>query len=335
MYKLLAGAALVASLTLVGLNKFHLFPPQKQTLPSLQLATWNLEWLVRLEDYPRLLAQCDPNGQPSSLQWRFPCDSEHALPPERSEADLAMLAQFAKELSGAIVALQEVDGPAAAAQIFTASDWQLVCFSSRQHPQKLGFALPKGVPFECGPELTSLDIDGKTRAGVEITLWPNTAQSLRLLNVHLKSGCFAGPLYKKGPCSALRSQVPLVEEWIDRQVMRGQAFGVLGDFNRRLEKDAQYPAGADEAAPTSMFAAWHDQRPAGAQLLRATALMADLPCSPSSPYTQGAIDNILLSAAWASQFKHLEARRITYSAEQVKRYRLSDHCPLTLQLGNF
>jgi endonuclease/exonuclease/phosphatase family metal-dependent hydrolase len=153
--------------------------------------------------------------------------------------------------------------------------------------------------------------------------------------VHLKSGCFAGPLFKKGPCLNLRRQVAVIETWIDKQVALQQAFAVLGDFNRRLEKDAQYPAGPDENAPTSMFAAWHDDKPRGAQLLRATALMADEPCSPLSPYTQGAIDNILVSEGWATRFAQIRAWRLTFSAEQDKRYRLSDHCPLALQLGNF
>lgn len=306
-----------------------------KTSTPVQLATWNLEWLVRLEDYPKLMALCDSGGQPDSREWRFPCDADHAPPPRRSQQDLDELARIAKSLQGYVVALQEVDGAAAAAPIFPSSSWNLVCFTERKHPQKLGFALPKGIPFECGGELRGLDIDGKTRSGAEVTLWPHTPQVLRLLNVHLKSGCFAGPLFKKGPCLALRKQVPIVEAWIDKQVASGQAFAVLGDFNRRLEKDAQYPAGPDERSPTSMFAAWHDNNPVGAQLLRATALMADQACSPLSPYTQGAIDNLLVSAAWAAQFKQQQARRITYSAEQAKRYTLSDHCPLALRLGNF
>jgi endonuclease/exonuclease/phosphatase family metal-dependent hydrolase len=300
--------------------------------PFLSLATWNLEWLVALDDYPKLLASCDKQGQPGSEEWRFPCDAEHTLPPQRTQADVQELAFIAQGLNGAVVALQEVDGPAAAAQVFPASDWNLVCFSHRKHPQKLGFAVPKNIPYECNAELASLDLDGRTRAGADITLWPKTPQALRLLNVHLKSGCFAGPLFKKGPCFALRAQVPKVEAWIDQQVASGQPFVVLGDFNRRMEKDAQYPAGNDESAPTSMFAAWNDDKPTGALLQRATALMNDEPCSAQSPYTQGAIDNILLGANWAARFKQMRASRITYSAEQAKRFRLSDHCPLLLGL---
>lgn len=300
--------------------------------PQLSLVTWNMEWLVRLVDYPTLLASCDTRGQPNSDQWRFPCDSAHAPPPLRTPADIAELATIAEALAGSVVALQEVDGVGAAEQVFPAERWNLVCFTSRAHPQKLGFALPKGVPFQCNSQLSSLDVDGKSRAGADITLWPGSSHAVRVLNVHLKSGCFAGPLFKKGPCLALRAQVPLVEAWIDQQVAAGQLFAVLGDFNRRMEKDAQYPAGSDEQAPTSMFAAWHDQRPAGASLLRATALLADEPCSPQSPYTQGAIDNVLVSAALRAGFASINARRVTYSAAQAKRFKLSDHCPLQLNL---
>jgi hypothetical protein len=336
LFKVLLIIFLLDAPTSMALQFFGARKPSPTTQsPGVSLVTWNLEWLVSLDDYPKLLARCDTLGQPDSDQWRFPCDGDHALPPKRSQADIAELAHIAEGLAGSIVAIQEVDGPLAAAQIFPANSWTLACFTQRKHPQKLGFALPKGVPYQCNDELATLDIDGKTRAGADITLWPNTPQSLRLLNVHLKSGCFAGPLFKKGPCLALRSQVPKVEDWIDRQVAHQQPFVVLGDFNRRMEKDAQYPAGSDERAPTSMFAAWHDDQPTGALLLRATALMADIPCSPLSPYTQGAIDNILVSAGWAARFSQQQARRITYSAEQAKRYHLSDHCPLVLSMRNF
>jgi endonuclease/exonuclease/phosphatase family metal-dependent hydrolase len=324
---------IISLIIFLTLHTSHSAAEQPAYKQPLNLATWNLEWLVVLEDYPKLLANCDSRGQPRSDEWRFPCDASHAPPPKRSEQDLSELARIAKGLIGSVVALQEVDGPLAAAQVFPLDSWQLVCFTRRQHPQKVGFALPKGVPYECNSEFASLDLDGRTRSGADITLWPNTPKALRLLNVHLKSGCFAGPLFKKGPCIALRSQVPKIEAWIDQQVTQKQAFAVLGDFNRRLEKDAQYPAGKDEQAPTSMFAAWHDDKPAGALLLRATSLMADEPCSPLSPYTQGAIDNVLVGAPWAERFASVRASRITYTAEQAKRFRLSDHCPLVMRFA--
>ena len=48
------------------------------------------------------------------------------------------------------------------------------------------------------------------------------------------------------------------------------ATGLLGDFNRHLDKDARYPAGPDEAAPFNLVQAWSDGVPRGATLLRAT-----------------------------------------------------------------
>ena len=153
-----------------GILKPHRPPAQPPALqhapaqPAVYLATWNLEWLVRLADYPQLLANCDPNGQPNSNEWRFPCDNEHAPPPAHS-GGCGAVSPYCPGLSGAVVALQEVDGPEAAAQLFPPSAWQLACFSQRKHPQNLGFALPRGIDYECGRELLGLDIDGKTRPG--------------------------------------------------------------------------------------------------------------------------------------------------------------------------
>jgi endonuclease/exonuclease/phosphatase family metal-dependent hydrolase len=299
---------------------------------SLRLATWNLEWLIAPAHYELMLNHCDKNGQPDSRQRAIPCAPDRPMPPKRQHADLDALARIAASLAVDVVALQEVDGPIAGALVFR-QGWQLACFTSRRHPQKQGFAIAAGIAYRCNPELRALDTDGKSRAGADITLWPNTPRALRLLNVHLKSGCFAGPLFKKGVCHRLREQVPIVEDWIDARVKAGERFAVVGDFNRRLEKDAQYPAGADESRPTSMFAAWHDDEPRGALLWRATSRLADSPCEANSRYTQGAIDNILLDPVLLANARQVLVSRVTYSAQDAKRYRLSDHCPLRVEIS--
>ena len=132
IYTLFKCAFIAVLLQIASAEALQSTPSQ---LPPLQLATWNMEWLVALEDYPKLLANCDSHGQPSSDEWRFPCDPEHTPPPKRTASDIAQLANIATNLIGSVVALQEVDGPIAAAQVFPADTWKLACFTHRKHPQ--------------------------------------------------------------------------------------------------------------------------------------------------------------------------------------------------------
>ncbi len=142
-----------------------------------------------------------------------------------------------------VVALQEVDGPEAARQVFR-QGWKLDCFERRAHPQKVGFAIREGVPYRCNGELSALDVDGGSRAGADLTIYPGTAHEIRLLNVHLKSGCFRGDLDREfSPCRGLQRQAPVVEAWIDQRAREGVAFAMLGDFNRHLDQDERRAAG--------------------------------------------------------------------------------------------
>ncbi len=76
---------------------------------------------------------------------------------------------------------------------------------------------------------------------------------IRLLAVHLKSGCFDKPLdkhsinampnvskngkKKKRACDKLSKQIQPLESWIDQRAEEGVPFAVIGDFNRRFAID--------------------------------------------------------------------------------------------------
>jgi endonuclease/exonuclease/phosphatase family metal-dependent hydrolase len=297
------------------------------------LATWNLEWLMLPEEHARLMAQCT-GQQPRSDQRALPCTPGRKPPPARTQADLDALARTAQALRSQhavdAVALQEVDGPEAARQAFR-TGWRLDCFTRRAHPQKVGFAIREGVPYRCQGDLVALDVDGNSRAGADITLWPGTAREVRLLAVHLKSGCFTGKLDRRfAPCARLRQQVPMVEAWIDQRVREGTPLAVLGDFNRHLDKDARHPAGPDEAQPLNVVQAWSDDAPRGATLLRATEGQPYKGCSADDTHRQH-IDDILIDARLAAQNKSRRFARLPYEAGDQGR-QLSDHCPVVWAL---
>jgi len=299
---------------------------------ALTLATWNIEWLMTPATRGELGARCQPQ-QPDSDSRALPCTPGRKPPPVRDATDLAVLARYADRLGARgvdVVALQEVDGAEAGRQVFR-QGWRLDCFTPRRHPQNVGFAIRDGVPYRCHPALTELDVDGSSRAGADVTLYPGTPQAVRILAVHLKSGCFTGKLDRSfAPCQRLQQQVPVVEAWIDQRVREGVALAVLGDFNRHLAKDARFPAGPDERAPLNVIQAWSDQQPPGADLLRATEGQPYLPCDAQDTHSQY-IDDILIDRRLADRNANRRFARLSYDPREQGRM-LSDHCPLIWSL---
>lgn len=297
------------------------------------MATWNMEWLMTPSTYRDLASRCT-HQQPASNERAFPCTPGKPMPPERTSDDFAAMARTAEQLRNDVhadvVALQEVDGPDAARQVFK-QGWKLDCFVQRAHPQKVGFAIRDGIPYRCNGDLSALDIDGSTRAGADITLYPGTSQQVRLLAVHLKSGCFDGRMDRRfSPCNRLQQQAPVVEHWIDQRVREGVDFAILGDFNRQLERDARYPAGPDENAPINLVQAWSDNEPTGAILMRATEGQRYEGCDARDRHKYY-IDDILISQSLFNKKKGKRFARLPYSAQDQDR-QLSDHCPVVWSL---
>ena len=82
-----------------------------------------------------------------------------------------------------------------------------------------------GCPYRCENEYEPLSIDNAVRRGVVATFFPGTSQEFRLMSVHLKSGCPAGPLTAEGRnCDLLSRQIAPLEAWIDEQARAGSAF---------------------------------------------------------------------------------------------------------------
>jgi endonuclease/exonuclease/phosphatase family metal-dependent hydrolase len=311
------------------LERLGIGSPAAKAGQGVTLATWNLEWLMVPAERDRLAERCTAQ-QPRSQDRALPCTPGRKPPPSRTSTDLDALARGAQALRERhqvdAVALQEVDGPEAARLVFRRG-WQLDCFTRRAHPQKVGFAIREGVPHRCNGDLAALDIDGGTRAGADVTLWPGTPREVRLLAVHLKSGCFTGKLDRSfEPCARLRQQVPVIEAWIDQRVREGTPFAILGDFNRHLDKDARHPAGPDEAAPLNLMQAWSDDVPRGATLLRATDGQRYIGCDPQDRHSQY-IDDILIDAKLAAQNGSRRFARLPHEDRDTGR-QLSDHCPV-------
>jgi endonuclease/exonuclease/phosphatase family metal-dependent hydrolase len=266
-----------------------------------------------------LTPACSPADAPRDGARRaVPCDVAHEL--ARSVEDIAALKRHARSLDADVVALQEVDGPDAARLVFP--DYEF-CFSSRIAVQNNGFAIRRGVPFACGPELAELSMSDDVRRGVELRLFPGTAREMRLLSVHLKSGCARDSLESTRPsCGELARQVPVLEQWIDAQAGEHKPFAVLGDFNRDLRRE---PAGV------SIWGEIDDASPPEADLVNTAEGQAFQNCMPSQTFS-GYIDYIILGRQMARGLVKDSFGHEVFRPKDAQRRKLSDHCPVFIRL---
>ncbi|HEV7605944.1 MAG TPA: endonuclease/exonuclease/phosphatase family protein [Steroidobacteraceae bacterium] len=293
--------------------------PVQAAPADLKIATWNLEWFMTPETLRALTPACTRADMPRDGARRaVPCDVAHEL--ARSGEDIAAMRQHARMLDADIVALQEVDGADAARLVFP--DYQF-CFSDRAAVQNNGFAVRRGVPFSCAPDVADLSMNDDVRRGVEMRVFPGTAQELRLLSVHLKSGCARDSLDSaKASCAELARQAPALEHWIDAQATEHKPFAVLGDFNRDLRRE---PPGI------SLWGAIDDGDPPAADLVNTAEGQAFQNCMPSQTFS-GYIDYIILGRQMAQGLVKNSFGRAVFRPKDALRRKMSDHCPVFIRL---
>ncbi|WP_052388963.1 endonuclease/exonuclease/phosphatase family protein [Belnapia moabensis] len=263
---------------------------------ELKLASWNIAWLTgRTELLPRDRAP-------------------------RERGDAARLADYGQRLDADIVALQEVDGPEAAAQVLDPRAYAFY-FPEEDDLQRSGFAIRRGLRVIRNPDLEALDLNPEAqrslRRGTDITVEAGGVR-LRLLSLHLKAGCSSGRLEREdSDCEQLMRQGEVLAGWIAARRREGVAFALLGDFNRAFERPGE--------------PLWR-RLSAAAPLLRVTEGVSN-PCWAGPRGGRAFIDHILLGGA-ARDWLVPNSLRVLVYAEQGRdwRDRLSDHCPLSIRL---
>lgn len=295
---------------------------------DLVLATWNMEWLMEPATFDALAPDCLAEGlRAPGAQRAIPCN---LVPRGRwSDADLERLRDFAAGVPADVVALQEVDGPDVAARVFPDHEF---CFTARRHVQNVGFAIRRSIPHRCNPDYRALGLRGDgVRWGADLTLFPNTPGEIRLLAVHLKSGCNRDPLtHRHGACRTLQRQVPVLERWIDARAAAGRPFAVLGDFNRRF--DREFAPGRD--ARGHIVAMWYeldDGDPPEADLVDPGTAPPTEVCRRQDP-VRPPIDHILLSATLGAALVPGSYRMWPFP-RNADTGRWPDHCLRTVRLG--
>ena len=195
--------------------------PTSTAGPTIKLAAWNMEHLAESNG-----SGCRP----------------------RTDADYAAMRAYVEDLGADVIAIQEVESQAAAERVFDPAIYTVVIEDRvgtdrggecRGQPgltinaQRTGFAVRKGIPFDRQSDFTAVQVGNPDlRSGVDLIVRPRGGQPIRVLSVHLKSGCSSGD--RNEACPVLFQQVPVLERWIDQRAAEGVRFAILGDFNRRF-----------------------------------------------------------------------------------------------------
>ncbi len=197
--------------------------------------------------------------------------------------------------------------------------------------QNTGFAVRRGVPFRCGPDERELSLGDALRRGKELTLFPDGPREIRLLSVHLKSGCSSPAAHRPGQGLPRPRPPGAPAGGVDRRPGTGgetasqcwaTSIGTCSRRSRRVHTpESQQPLGGDlrrRARPKP-------------SLRNAAAGEAFRNCVPGQGY-RAYIDNIVLSRTLAAEAIPGSFARLTYSAADARHARLSDHCPVSIRV---
>lgn len=270
------------------------YPAAPPTAP-LRLATWNMEHLAAADG-----SGCRP----------------------RTGADYAALRAVADQLDADVIAFQEVESEAAAQRVFDPARYTIAIEARTGsmersecrglagqylNRQAVGFAIRRGLELERHRDLATLQLgDANLRSAVDIEVGRVGGGRVRLLAVHLKSGCASGT--SNDACPTLLAQVPILEAWINARAADGESFIVLGDFNRRLAVRGDV-----------VWADLDDAQPAASDLF----LAAGDTGAACDPRYSAFIDHIVASERSRSAIRD-------FTEWTFEGARLSDHCPVSV-----
>jgi endonuclease/exonuclease/phosphatase family metal-dependent hydrolase len=242
---------------------------------------------------------------------------------KRAAVDYERIRCYVRLFDPDILAVQEVDGEEALSRVVDTDVYEVHVDDrpkgALNGQQNTGFAFKRGLTVVRQPDFTALDVrgDGSLRYGTRIDLTHN-GQTIQLLSVHLKSGCFENTS-NSSACETLLAQVPVLESWIDAAAEGPMPFIVLGDFNRRFTQPNDH-----------VWADLDDGQPANADL---TAVTQDMPVSCRDNTFTEFIDHLVVDRRVVPWVDRTSFRHITYrQADKGDWARISDDCPVLVEL---
>ncbi|MDE7546420.1 endonuclease/exonuclease/phosphatase family protein [Acetobacter fabarum] len=260
---------------------------------TLKISTWNVEWLL--------------NSQMQNAP-QMPPDIPH-----RTADDLAALATYARHLHPDLIGLQEVGDTAILGRLFDPQDYQLF-LSGDDIPQHTALAVRKNLRVKRNPDVSALApasaaTSHRLRSGLDVTIITESAE-LRVLVVHLKTGCWDNPLSETHhACPILFQQFRALQDWLTQRAKNRETFAIIGDFNRRMTRTDPLFMALNQITPLELVTAG-----------RAS------PCQNGSSF----IDHILLGGD-APKWAQPDSLRVMVLPQDGART-LSDHCPVSITL---
>ena len=263
---------------------------------EIKVSTWNLNWLT-----------LRPEGDPS-----LPADV-HA----RRPADFEALHGYAVKLAADIVAFQEVDGAEAAARVFDPALYDIVMIDE-DVVQRVGLAVHHGIRIVAHSDYVPLDVEPdakfRLRDGLDATLSLPGGAFLRVLVVHLKTGCHYDMLAHthRPQCRLLAQQIPPLAAWAAARQAERVPFLILGDFNRIFDDPEELGNSLAAAAP-----------------MRRVTENASSPCWDNAEF----IDHIFAGGPAQNWVEPGSLRvQVFHESGDAWKQRLSDHCPVSVKL---
>ena len=241
----------------------------------------------------------------------------------------------AEKLNADVIAVQEVESPEALQQIWSKDKYDFYVNMQSPWIQRTGFVVrrSRGLEIEMLGDIRPLGEAFKSHArhGAELPVTIKGTR-LKLLSIHLKSGCFdqalnSGYATERDKangvitCDVLKRQASALEAWLDSAIQSGASAMIIGDFNRRFDAAVEH-----ETAPeVSLYAELSDGEPSAAQLFRPTnGFKALSECRGGG--SKWLIDHALLTSELK---KHYVAGSLWELPVPMKG---SDHCPVAFKM---
>lgn len=282
---------------------------------GLTLSTWNMEWLS---------------------------DKGDKVQGKRNQDDYFLMQTIVSVLNSDLLAFQEVDSLSSLSKIidknkynFYLSDRAKRYQNNPSSQQFTGWAVKKNIEVIDHPDLMALGLStftsgGYLRYGAYIEIKTPNNPPLHLLSVHLKSGCFDGPMKQNKSCKKLARQIDALSVWIITRLQQNQEFVIAGDFNHYLNEENEW------------FLKSLKQNISNASLVHLSKNTKSHCEAKRYQYRtkkwkhvtyKKLIDHIIASPNAVRSFPTPKAKQYQYSTHSVITYRLSDHCPVYVDLG--
>ena len=244
----------------------------------------------------------------------------------RTADDIERLQKYVGKLSADVVALQEMENEVAFYSIFDKNEWQ-VFLSNRNSQQRTGFAIRRSfletVNIQQQDDYEALQTSQNLRYGTDIEIIYPDNTTIRLLSIHLKSGCFSetdlSEDSKQGwndnSCQRLGRQIQPLKNWIATRFAEDVPFVIAGDWNRRMNTDgdpfwSELTYGLD------------------GKLYRAGGVNRRAFCNPKYP---NPIDHVVISGS-VKELTNSFIETLLDTSDLAHRRKISDHCPISVEI---